>query len=73
MIQQKLKEWLDSLEAVVEKDGTDRAHYLLKKLIDEAYKEGSNQPLTRITPYINTIPVEAEIKIFQVIKISKEK
>ena len=56
------QEWLDSLDAVVEKDGTDRAHYLLKKLIDEAYKEGSNQSLTRITPYINTIPVESEIK-----------
>ena len=56
------QEWLDSLQAVVKKDGTDRAHYLLKKLIDEAYKEGSNQPLTRITPYVNTIPVDAEIK-----------
>ena len=56
------QEWLDSLEAVVKKDGTERGHYLLKKLINEAYKEGSNQPLTRITPYINTIPVETEVK-----------
>jgi pyruvate dehydrogenase E1 component len=56
------QEWLDSLDAVINKDGSDRAHYLLKKLIDEAYKEGSNQPLTRITPYINTIPVETEVK-----------
>ena len=56
------KEWLDSLDAVIAKDGSDRAHYLLKKLIDEAYKEGSNRPLTRITPYINTIPVESETK-----------
>ena len=56
------KEWLDSLDAVITKDGSDRAHYLLKKLIDEAYKEGSNRPLTRITPYINTISVESEIK-----------
>jgi len=56
------QEWLDSLTAVVAKDGTDRAHYLLKKLIDEAYKEGSNRPLTRITPYINTIPTESEVK-----------
>jgi len=56
------KEWLDSLDAVIAKDGPDRAHYLLKKLIDEAYKEGSNRPLTRITPYINTIPVESEVK-----------
>ena len=56
------KEWLDSLDAVMTKDGSDRAHYLLKKLIDEAYKEGSNRPLTRITPYINTIPAESEKK-----------
>jgi len=56
------KEWLDSLDAVISKDGSDRAHYLLKKLIDETYKEGSHRPLTRITPYINTIPPESEIK-----------
>ena len=49
------KEWVDSLDAVISKDGSDRAHYLLKKLIDETYKkEGSHRPLTRITPYINT-------------------
>ena len=56
------QEWLDSLEAILKKDGTDRAHYILKKLIDEAYREGSHQALTRITPYINTIPVETEVK-----------
>ena len=56
------QEWLDSLESVLKKDGTDRAHYLLKKLSDEAYKDGSSQPTTRITPYINTIPVESEVK-----------
>jgi len=33
------KEWIDSLDAVIVKDGSDRAHYLLKKLIDESYKE----------------------------------
>jgi pyruvate dehydrogenase E1 component len=56
------QEWLDSLEAVLKKDGTERAHYLLKKLNDEAYNEGFGQPTTRITPYINTIPVESEVK-----------
>ena len=30
------KEWLDSLSAVITNDGSDRAHYLLKKLIDPA-------------------------------------
>ena len=33
------KEWLDSLTAVINKDGSDRAHYILKKLIDGTYKE----------------------------------
>ena len=56
------KEWLDSLSAVILKDGSDRAHYLVKKLIDETYKEGSNKPLTRNTPYVNTIAPENEIK-----------
>jgi len=56
------QEWLDSLEAVLKKDGTDRAHYLLKKLTDEAYREGSHQPITRITPYINTISADLEVK-----------
>ena len=55
-------EWLDSLSAVINKDGPERAHYLVKKLIDETYIEGSNKPLTRVTPYINTIPPEFEVK-----------
>ena len=56
------QEWMDSLSAVISKDGSDRAHFLLKKLIDETYKEGINKPLTRNTPYINTISPENEIK-----------
>jgi len=56
------QEWLDSLSAIMSKDGSDRAHYILKKLIDETYKEGSNKPLTRNTPYINTISPENEVK-----------
>ncbi len=56
------QEWLDSLSAVISKDGSDRAHYILKKLIDETYKEGVNKPLTRNTPYINTITPENETK-----------
>jgi len=56
------QEWLDSLSAIISKDGSERAHYLLKKLIDETYKEGSHKPLTRNTPYINTISPEHEVK-----------
>ena len=41
---------------VIEKDGNQRAHYLIKELINKAYMEGANIPYTQNTPYINTIP-----------------
>ena len=56
------KEWLESLSAVVHTEGPERAHFLIKQLIDQAYKEGSNIPYTQNTPYINTIPSNEEIK-----------
>ena len=55
-------EWLESLSAVIEKDGNHRAHYLIKELINKAYMEGANIPYTQNTPYINTIPVSEEKK-----------
>ena len=55
-------EWLESLSAVIEKDGNQRAHYLIKELINKAYKEGANIPYTQNTPYINTIPFGEEKK-----------
>ena len=64
-------EWLDSLSAVIDKDGNKRAHYLIKELINKAYMEGANIPYTQNTPYINTIPVNEE-KNLMVIKISKD-
>jgi len=56
------KEWIESLSAVIEKDGNQRAHYLIKELINKAYMEGANIPYTQSTPYINTIPVNEEKK-----------
>ena len=55
-------EWLESLSSVIEKDGSQRAHYLIKELINKAYMEGANIPYTQNTPYINTIPVSEEKK-----------
>ena len=56
------QEWLESLRAVVKADGSSRAGYLLKKVIDEAYTQGLTLPDTRTTPYINTIPASADIR-----------
>ena len=36
------------LSAVIEKDGNQRAHYLIKELINKAYMEGANIPIRKI-------------------------
>ena len=59
---QETNEWIESLESVVKRDGSERAHYLLTQLIKEAYIAGSNIPFTQKTPYVNTIPTELEAK-----------
>jgi pyruvate dehydrogenase E1 component len=53
---------VESLSAVLEKDGKHRAQFLIKQLIEHSYKEGSDLVLSRNTPYINTIPPEEEAK-----------
>jgi len=55
-------EWIDSLNSVIKNDGSSRASFLLNKVIDQAYKSGLVLPDTRTTPYINTIPPDAEAK-----------
>ena len=55
------KEWIDALQAVVELEGSERAHFLLEKLIDNARRSGVNLPYSAETAYINTIPPHAEI------------
>ena len=55
-------EWIESLNSVIDNDGSSRASYLLNKVINQAYKSGLVLPDTRTTPYMNTIPPEAEKK-----------
>jgi len=54
------QEWLDALEAVVEREGPQRAHFLLEKLIDQARRTGATIPFSPNTAYINTIPPHLE-------------
>jgi pyruvate dehydrogenase E1 component len=56
----EMREWLDSLDYVLETEGPDRARRLLHKLRVRAEKAGVKIPYTAVTPYINTIPAEAE-------------
>ncbi len=57
---EETKEWLDSLDAVVETHGKTRARYLLSRLLERAREEQVSYPPTVSTPYVNTIPPERE-------------
>ena len=57
---QETKEWLDALEAVMEREGPERAHFLLQKLIDTARRSGAYLPFSANTAYLNTIPPHME-------------
>ena len=54
------REWLDSLDAVVDVHGKARARFLLGKLLDRAGESQVSFPATVSTPYVNTIPRESE-------------
>ncbi|MDQ1922926.1 pyruvate dehydrogenase (acetyl-transferring), homodimeric type [Massilia pseudoviolaceinigra] len=54
------KEWLDALEAVIENEGTDRAHYLMERMVDLARRRGAHIPFSSNTAYVNTIPTHLE-------------
>jgi len=56
------QEWLDALEAVIEHEGPERAHYLLERLIDKARRSGANLPYDATTAYVNTIATHLEAK-----------
>ena len=54
------QEWLESLQAVLDEEGSERAQFLIEKLVDLARQSGSGIPFSANTPYINTIPVELQ-------------
>ena len=54
------REWMDALEAVIDREGPERAHFLLEQLIDLARRSGAYIPFSANTAYVNTIPVHLE-------------
>ena len=56
------QDWLESLSAVISKDGNQRAHFLIKELINKAYREGANIPYTQTVSYTHlTLPTNREV------------
>ena len=54
------REWLDSVEVVVETDGRERMGFLLDQAIDHAQEYGVKVSAGLSTPYVNTIRVDEE-------------
>jgi pyruvate dehydrogenase E1 component len=57
---QETQEWLEALQSVLEKEGGDRAHFLIDQLIHHARLAGDDMPISATTPYINSIPLDKE-------------
>ncbi|MGH8232610.1 MAG: pyruvate dehydrogenase (acetyl-transferring), homodimeric type [Rhodanobacteraceae bacterium] len=56
------REWIESIEAVIDAEGTGRAHQLLETLVDETRRAGGYLPFSTTTEYVNTIPPQLEAK-----------
>lgn len=57
---QETREWLDALAAVIEREGPERAHFLIEALIDKARRSGAYLPYNATTAYVNTIAPQNE-------------
>jgi pyruvate dehydrogenase E1 component len=56
------REWIEALQAVLEKDGNERAHFLIEQLVAVARHSGFDVPFSANTAYLNTIPVSRQAK-----------
>ncbi|MEZ0151953.1 MAG: pyruvate dehydrogenase (acetyl-transferring), homodimeric type [Candidatus Reddybacter sp.] len=54
------QEWLDALDAVIKNQGEERAVFLLKQLIDQAYDHDLSMPRAITTPFRNTLSLSRE-------------
>jgi len=53
---EETREWLDSLDAVIDARGKTRARFLVSKLTERARERLIGTPAEVSTPYVNTIP-----------------
>ncbi len=54
------QEWIDALSDIIDTDGETRARYLMARLLEHSRERSVGVPGSVSTPYINTIPPEAE-------------
>lgn len=54
------REWKEAIDVVIEREGHERATWLLRQALESAYIAGAKLPETNRTPYLNTIPAHRE-------------
>ena len=59
---QETREWTDALSAVIEKEGAERAHFLLESLLEHARQASIDLPFSANTGYVNTLEPEQEAR-----------
>ncbi len=57
---EETREWLESIESVIRVHGSERAHYLIERIIDETRRAGAYLPFSPNTAYVNTISPQRE-------------
>ncbi|GAA4365199.1 pyruvate dehydrogenase (acetyl-transferring), homodimeric type [Paeniglutamicibacter cryotolerans] len=53
-------EWIESFDDLVETQGTERAQYIVRSLLQRAGAKSVGVPMVTTTDYVNTIPVDQE-------------
>ena len=56
------REWLESIDSVLEFEGTERLRFLLEQVVERAHEAGTDLPFTAKTAYVNTIPLAQQVK-----------
>ncbi|MFP5467612.1 MAG: pyruvate dehydrogenase (acetyl-transferring), homodimeric type [Gammaproteobacteria bacterium] len=59
---QETREWMEALAAVIEKEGPQRAHFLIEQLLEEARQNTIDLPFSANTGYVNTIEPDQEAR-----------
>ena len=56
------REWVESLKAVIDHQGAERAHQLMDQMVEMTRRAGAHLPFAPTTEYINTIAPALEAK-----------
>ncbi len=68
---QETKEWLDALSAVIDREGAERAHFLIEEMLEHARHHNIDLPFSATTGYVNTIDPDQEARCPGNIQIEK--